>query len=149
MHTREVVDRCAPQEWSQKQAQRAAVRARAKAGGGRGATDRRFLEPEVLVIVNRRPSVSHCKSCYTPTPTADAVSGQTPNPVPNRVRRLLLPQVEVQLGTAEDEADTAVTERRAVVPWLTADGVGTDPYGASPAYYRQSAAKADLLTRVV
>ena len=34
------------QEWSQKQAQRAAVRARAKSGG-RSAGDRRFLEPEV------------------------------------------------------------------------------------------------------
>ena len=34
------------QEWSQKQAQRAVVRARAKAGG-RGAGDRRLMDPEV------------------------------------------------------------------------------------------------------
>ncbi len=39
-------------------------------------------------------------------------------------------QVEVELGGLENDADTAVTERRAAVPWLTADGVGDDPYGA-------------------
>ncbi len=37
------------QEWSQKQAQRAALRARTKAGG-RGAGDRRLLEPEVRCL---------------------------------------------------------------------------------------------------
>jgi len=38
--------------------------------------------------------------------------------------------VEVQLGAAGEEGDTAVTERRAAVPWLLTDGVGDDPYGA-------------------
>ena len=51
-----------------------------------------------------------------------------------------LAQVEVELGGLDDEADTAVTERRAAVPWLTADGVGEDPYGVesilAPCYRR-------------